>query len=221
MEILVREAKDLGLDKDDEVIKRRLAQKMDFLFEDVAKVQDPTEAELRAWYTQNSERFAEPPRIAFHHLYFALDHGGSEEQAVAAKARVAGHPPDEAVVKIAAADLFMFQDVYTDATPEQVAKEFGPGFAKAIFALSKGSWQGPVSSGYGWHLVFVDSLVPGSVPRFDEVEPKVKTAWLDDHARELKRGAFEALRARYTVVTPPLDHPALIVPPPAAAAPSP
>jgi len=213
MEILVREAKNLGLDQDDEVIKRRLAQKMDFLFEDVAKARDPSEAELRDWFSKNTDRFAEPPRIDFHHLYFALDRGHSQNDIEAAKARIAGRKDDDATAKLAGADQFMFQDVYTDATPEQIAKTFGLNFAKAVFALPKGSWQGPVVSGYGSHLVYVDALVPTSLPKFEEVEPQAKSAWIDEQTRALKQKTFDELKARYTVVTPPLDDPSLVVPP--------
>jgi hypothetical protein len=74
-EILFREAVALGLDKDDEIIKRRLAQKMDFLAADVVAFQDPSDAELRAWFAQNASRFALPPRASFRHLYFSSDRG--------------------------------------------------------------------------------------------------------------------------------------------------
>ena len=76
------------------------------------------------------------------------------------------------------ADPFMFQDYYGDRTSEQLAKEFGPQFAVAVVKLKPGSWQGPIESGYGWHLVFVDSVIPGRIPAFEEIEPDVKTAWL-------------------------------------------
>ena len=46
-EILYREALAMGLDKDDEIVKRRMAQKMQFLAEDVAAAREPTTAELR------------------------------------------------------------------------------------------------------------------------------------------------------------------------------
>ena len=69
----------------------------------------------------------------------------------------------------------MFQDYYADRSPEQLAKDFGSQFAQAVFKLKPGSWQGPVESGYGWHLVFVDSFTPGRIPAFEEVEPDVKS----------------------------------------------
>ena len=212
MEILVREAKDLGLDQDDEVIKRRLAQKMDFLFEDVARAREPTEAELRDWFSKNASQFVEPPRIDFRHLYYALDKGHSEQDVAAAKARIADQTDDGIAARVAGADPFMFQDAYVDAPPEQVAKTFGPAFAKAVFGLPKGSWQGPVRSGYGWHLVRVDAMTPATAPKFEQVAPQVKAAWVDEQTRTLKQKAFQDLRARYTVVTPPLDDPSLVAP---------
>jgi peptidyl-prolyl cis-trans isomerase C len=204
-EILFREAIALGLDKDDEIIKRRLAQKMNFLAEDIAALQDPSDAELRAWFAQNSSRFALPPRASFHHLYFSSDRGpGAHDAAVTALTRMGGKPADTPAVA-AAADPFMFQDYYAERAPDQVAKEFGPDFAKAMFRLNPGAWEGPIQSGYGWHLVFVDAIEPSRAPPFEEMEPDVKSAWLDQKQAEIKRAAFEAMRERYTVVVPPLD----------------
>jgi peptidyl-prolyl cis-trans isomerase C len=202
-EILSREAVALGLDKDDEIIRRRLAQKMDFLAADVAALQDPSEAELKAWFSQNSGRFALPPRVSFRHLYFSFDRGpGAREAAAAALAKIAGEPDASAAV---AADPFMFRDYYGDRDPEQIAKEFGPDFAKAVFQLEPGAWRGPIRSGYGWHLVFVDATEPGRIPAFEEVQSDVKSAWLDQKQREIKDTAFASMRARYTVVVPPIE----------------
>ena len=203
-EILSREAVALGLDKDDEIIKRRLAQKMDFLAQDIAALQNPSDAELAAWYAQNTDRFALPPRASFRHLYFSFDRPGARERAVTALDRMSSKPAD-APEAAGVADPFMFQDYYAERTPEQIAKEFGPPFAKALFQLKHGAWAGPIQSGYGWHLVFVDAVEPSRVPAFEEVEPDVKSAWLDQKQREIKRIAFEAMRARYTVVVPPIE----------------
>jgi peptidyl-prolyl cis-trans isomerase C len=203
-EILSREAVALGLDKDDEIIKRRLAQKMDFLAADIAALQDPGDAELRDWFAQNSGRFALPPRVSFRHLYFSFDRPGAHDAAAAALDKVAGRPVDASEVA-ALADAFMFQDYYAERTPDQVAKEFGPEFAKAVFALKPGGWQGPIQSGYGWHLVFAKAIEPGRVPAFEEVEPDVKSAWLDQKQGEIKRIALQAMRARYKVVVPAIE----------------
>ena len=203
-EILSREAVALGLDKDDEIIKRRLAQKMDFLAADVAALQTPSDAELRAWYTQNSGHFALPPRASFRHLYFSFDRPGARDRAAGILDKISGKPADTPEVATVA-DPFMFQDYYAERAPDQIAKEFGPGFAKAVFELKPGAWQGPIQSGYGWHLLFVDAIEPGRLPAFEEVEPDVKSAWLDQKQREIKRIAFETMRARYKVLVPPIE----------------
>ena len=205
-EILFREAVALGLDRDDEIVKRRMAQKMDFLAADLATIDEPSAADLKAWFEHNSNRFVRPAHASFRHLYFSYDKRGqsSQSSAVAALALIADQSPDSAEAA-AVADPFMFRSYYGDATPEQTAREFGPEFAKALFTLTPGSWQGPIQSGYGWHLVWVDSIEPGRVPAFEEVAPEVKSAWLDDRYREIKNAALEEMRSRYVVTLPSVE----------------
>jgi peptidyl-prolyl cis-trans isomerase C len=187
-------------------IKRRLAQKMDFLAADLAAIDEPTDAELADWYGKNSDRFALPPHASFRHLYFSPDKRGNaaEQDAADALASMAGKQADAAESQ-SLGDPFMLRDFYGDATPAQTAKEFGPAFAQAVFGLKPGAWQGPVPSGYGWHLVWVDSLEPGRVPPYEEVKADVKAAWLDNRYQEVKRNALAEMRSRYTVVVTPLD----------------
>ncbi|BCH24015.1 peptidylprolyl isomerase [Mesorhizobium sp. L-8-3] len=205
-EILFREAVAMGLDRDDQIIKRRLAQKMDFVAADLAAIDEPTKAELADWFSKNSERFALPPHLNFRHIYFSPDKhgGGAREAAAAALDVVAGKLPDSPEVA-SNGDPFMFRTYYGDSTPEQVAKEFGPAFAEALFQLEAKTWQGPVQSGYGWHLVWIESVEPGRVPAFEEVEVNVKSAWLDDRYREVKQTALEEMRSRYEVIVPRIE----------------
>jgi peptidyl-prolyl cis-trans isomerase C len=77
-----------------------------------------------------------------------------------------------------------------------------------VFRAETGSWQGQVESGYGWHLVFVDSFVPGRQPAFVEVAPEVKTALLAQQKAEAWRKAYDEMHARYTVMLPGLPEPA-------------
>jgi peptidyl-prolyl cis-trans isomerase C len=202
-EILYREALAMGLDKDDTIVKRRMAQKMQFLAEDVAAAREPTTAELKSWYEQNSALFEQPSRVSFRHLYFSPDRRGDRARDDAAKAlaQLAGQPQD-AQLAGALADPFMFQTYYRDRAPESLAKEFGPQFAQAVAKLPPGSWQGPIASGFGWHLVYVDTLIPGRVPVFEEVEPGVKTAWLGEQKAQAWQKAYADMRAKYTVLLP-------------------
>jgi peptidyl-prolyl cis-trans isomerase C len=202
-EILYREALAMGLDKDDEIVKRRMAQKMQFLAEDVAAAREPTTAELRSWFEQNSAKFAQPPRLSFRHLYFAPDRRGPRARidAELALAKLEGQPVD-AKIAGSLADPFMFQEYYRDRAPDYLGKEFGPQFALAVAKLPPSSWQGPIESGFGWHLVFVDTVIPGRVPAFEEVEPDVRTAWLGEQKALAWEKAYKEMRANYTVLLP-------------------
>ncbi len=214
-EVLYREGIAMGLDKDDTIVKRRMAQKMQFLAEDVAAAHEPSTAELKAWFDKNNNKFALPSRYSFRHLYFSPDKRGKNAQDDAAKAltKIAGQPEDSKLAT-SSGDSFMFQDYYGDRTPEAIAKEFGPQFAVALEKLKPGSWQGPIESGYGWHLVFVDTIIPGRIPSFEEMEPDVKTAWLAEQKQQAWQKAYKEMRAKYTVLLPvPSGQPAAEAPP--------
>ena len=200
-EVLYREALALGLDKDDVIVRRQLARKMEFVAEDVSKLDEPTPQELRAWFDQNASRFALPARATFRHVYFSPDRRGANARAdaEAALTRFAGRPID---VPATAGDPFMFQSFYGDRSMDVVAKEFGPAFARALAVTAPGAWAGPVESGYGWHLVFIDAMTPQRIPDFEAIEPEVRNAWSEDHREKTRTKLYEGMRARYEVVLP-------------------
>lgn len=202
-EVLYREGLALGLDKGDTIVKRRMAQKMQFLAEDVAAAREPQPVELATWYEANREQFALPPRVSFRHLYFSPDRRGARarDDAAAALTTLAGQPEDSTLAA-PLADAFMFQEHYRDRAPEFLGKEFSPSFALAVAKLPVGSWQGPVESGFGWHLVFVDTLISGRVPAFEEVEADVKKAWLAEQKEQGWQKAYQDMRAKYKVLLP-------------------
>ncbi len=202
-EVLYREALALGLDKDDTIVKRQLARKMEFVAEDVSKLEEPQPAELRAWYEKNQTRFALPPRVTFRHVYFSPDKRGANARsdAEAALAPLAGRDIDAAAAT-AAGDPFMFQSYYGDRSLEVIAKEFAPRFARALAGVPARTWAGPIESGYGWHLVFVDAMTPQRIPDFEEIEAQVKAAWTEERREQTRARMYDAMRARYEVVMP-------------------
>ena len=202
-EVLYREALAMGLDKEDVIVKRRLAQKMDFLAEDLSTLREPTRAELQAYFQTNQAEFSYPPRISFRHVYFSFDEHEDKTRAVATAAlpKLAGQSADSPVAT-ELSDAFMFQDAYAAQTPEQVSGVFGGKFARALFALPTNAWTGPIESGFGWHVIFIESLTPARVPEFAEIEAEVKLEWMANQRAEFKRQAYEVMRAKYEVVLP-------------------
>jgi peptidyl-prolyl cis-trans isomerase C len=194
-EILYREALALGLERDDTIIKRRLAQKMDFLAEDVASLRDPAAGELEAWYASNRDRYAPPTLATFRHLFFSADKRGARAQADARAvlAKLGGE-----VAKTG--DAFMFRDEYAEQAPDQVVRVFGSTFAAELFKEKPGAWRGPIESGYGWHLVWIDALTPGEAPDYQSVAGQVEADWLSEQRDHAKRAIFKEIRARYEIV---------------------
>ena len=171
-EILYREALALGLDRGDTIVKRRLAQKMEFLAGDISalSVIQPRTSCGRGMRRTGT---ASPIRVAGRSgtCTSLPDRRGDQARAdaIRALAKLADKAVDSPVVG-AVGDPFMFQDHYGDRSPEQIASIFGSEFAAAVDQVRPGSWQGPIESGLGWHLVFVTSATPGRVPSYDEIE---------------------------------------------------
>ena len=116
-------------------------------------------------------------------------------------AKLSGKPAD-APVAGNVGDPFMFQDQYADRSPEQIASIFGSAFAAAVDQVRPGSWQGPIESGLGWHLVFVTSAIPGAFPRTTKSSREIKAAWIDEQRAAARQRAFEAMKAHYEIRLP-------------------
>ena len=205
-EVLYREALAMGLDRDDTVVRRRLAQKIEFLAQDLATQGEPGDAELRAFYQDNAEEFEVPATVTFTHVYLNLDTRGERafDDASGLLAELqAGADPSQA------GDRFMLQSHYADLTRQGVARNFGSRFAEAIFALAPGSWEGPVQSGYGIHLVRVEGRREAYLPPFEEVRLRVRDEFISSRRREVDELFYERLREGYeiTIEEPPAEPP--------------
>ena len=84
-EILYREALLLGLDQEDTIIKRRLAQKISFLKEESIP-EIPTIEELNEYYKNNKEKYYIEPSFTFTHYYFSENNNSLERSQQALKA---------------------------------------------------------------------------------------------------------------------------------------
>ena len=72
-EIYYREARRMGLDANDTIVRRRMVQKLTFLTEDVATAAPLEETALKAYYDENIDEYRLPERISFKHRYFSSD----------------------------------------------------------------------------------------------------------------------------------------------------
>jgi peptidyl-prolyl cis-trans isomerase C len=196
-EVLYREALALGLDRDDQVVRRRLAQKIEFLAQDLATAGEPGEAELRAFYEEHPEIFEEPARITFSHVYINTDKHGAESVAVAERFLAeleSGADPSQV------GDRFMLQSEYLRKSPDEVARHFGRQFAEEVFAIEPRAWAGPVQSGYGLHLVFVEGVQDAFQPPLEEIRQAVRDEFMSYRRREVDELFYNKLREGYEIV---------------------
>jgi parvulin-like peptidyl-prolyl isomerase len=173
-EIYYREALAIGLDRDDGVIRRRMRQKMEFIFEDISSRTEPTDEELLAYMKMHPDSYRVDPQIAFRHVYVN----------VARRGKSAGADALEILAQLnAGADPGKVGDpILLDAEIElsplwDIKKQFGEEFGRNLLELKSGKWAGPVRSGYGLHLVHATKRVGGRLPELKEVREMVKRDW--------------------------------------------
>ena len=153
-EVLCREALALGLDRDDTIVRRRLAQKMEFLTDDITGAAEPDEAALQKFFAENAARYARPARVSFRHVYLSKEKRGANADAAAKEALAA---LGKGVSDETLGDAFLHGFEFSEREPEDITALFGREFAAQVATLREGAWSGPVASSYGLHLVRVEA----------------------------------------------------------------
>jgi hypothetical protein len=200
-EILYREALAMGLDKDDTIVRRRMAQKLEFLTEDLMTLKDPNNKELMNYYEKHTDKYREPARLSFTHIYFSSDRRGFNAEADAQQALLnlnakGGSPVDAGQ---ALGDRFMLDSNYDQLTIPDIARLFGGKFANALEKLPQGGWQGPVTSGYGVHLVYITEHIPGRLPDLAEVRDAVSRDYQQQKREAANQAFYARLKQRYNI----------------------
>ena len=196
-ELLGREARAMGLEKDDPIIRRRLAQKVEFIVRDMSQLTEPTDDELRRFYQANLESFQTPARISFTQVFFNPEI--RRDVTADARAALAAISRGEAGTS-AIGDQFPIGAEVRDDIRQTVTSRFGDQFSNAVFALKPGAWHGPIASSFGLHLVRVTEAKPARQLAFFEVEAKVRERWHDKNQREANERYYESLLKKYGVV---------------------
>jgi hypothetical protein len=190
-ELLAREAREMGLDQNDTFVRRWLAQKVQFLVQDTARLSEPTEEDLQKVYAAHQERFLEEARASFTQVYFSPENRG---KIGAALSRLWANDDPAGI-----GDRLLVESEFHDASQQAVAGQLGSDFASAAFALQPGKWHGPIASGYGLHLVRVSALKPARPRPFAEVRDKVLEVWREEQRRVESERYYAALLEKYQV----------------------
>lgn len=198
-ELLAREARSLDLDRDDVIVRRRLAQKMDFMLEDTARLAAPTDEQLRTLYEADRARFDAPATVSFEMVFFSAEMRGEraagDAQALLARLNAAGTTADPGD----AGDATLLPLEMSDADQQAIASVFGDEFAGAVMAQAPGGWQGPFASAFGQHLVRVGARREGAAREFDEIRADLVEEWHRRGQTDAKALYFRGLLERYDI----------------------
>ncbi len=190
-EVMYREALAMNLDHNDEIIKRRLAQKMEFISDEFATSLQPTEKILKEYYEKNKKNYFKPSVFSLKQVYF------SENKRATAVEDAQRALEDKHPEKLG--DQLSLPSNYTNTASNKIAIDFGSAFAGVLDTLPLGKWTGPVRSGFGVHLVFIEDKKPAGFYTYEEVANKVNVDYNYEASNDFKKELITSLLENYNI----------------------
>jgi parvulin-like peptidyl-prolyl isomerase len=203
-QILSREAVAMGIDEGDIVVRRRLAQKMEFLFKDLSAMTEPTEDDLRKYYFENRRKYEASPQLTFNQVYFSVENRGLEGAKLAAQALIKEDGDPNKVSTLG--DASILSPGCKQCGEKEIRNRFGTDFAEAVKNLKPGSWNGPVKSAYGFHAVYIYERQDTKMPKFRDIIDRIKNDWMSAKREEYTRRIYGEIRSRYRVLVEGLPY---------------
>ncbi len=174
---------------------------MEFLVEDLATMLDPDEQTLKTWFNSHQALFQQAPRYTFTQIFIDPDKRGDATLDDAKIIKASLQAQTDPLANISElGDGLMLQDYYPNKSPIEIQKQFGSGFTQSLEKLSSGQWHGPILSGFGVHLVYVQEIIPASIPPFTTVRDQVKVQWLEEQRKSLNKKFYDKLINNYDIV---------------------
>lgn len=194
-QVYYREALRLGLDKDDEVVMRRMRNKMIALATSDSEAASPGDAQLQQLIDKDPARYAAEVTFSFDQRYLGADSPATRQAAAEAlKLLRSGHPADRF------AQPAPIPTSYKNSPASDIAAVFGGPFADALRGLPQGQWTGPVVSGLGLHLVRLTARTAPAAPSLDKVRQRVENDWHNAARQKAEDEAYRKVLANYDVV---------------------
>ena len=202
-EMLYREALALGLDQQDQIIRRRLAQKIRFLNEDSLLLERPSEDALREWYEERQDQYAREPKISLQHIYLNPETQGARLNSRLKEIQTQLIDNNNLGQSPPVGDLFLLPNSYTDTPLKRVANDLGFAFVEALESLPVREWSDPIESAYGLHFVWIESRDSGTTPKFDDISESIGRDYQRAQREAANQAFIERLEAKYQVIELP------------------
>lgn len=206
-EVFSREALRMNLDHNDEIIKKRLAQKMEAVASDLQTLTSPaTEEQLKKYFHQHEEFFILPLSYSFKQILFLTSEQDRKAlmQNFLQSLRAGAEIPKNRQSKLGVPCDWPI------TSESDIENAFGSPFSRSLDDLPIKQWSGPIRSGYGWHLVYIEIKQEPRLPDFQEVRDFVAREY--DYQSELlaQDQVYQELLAKYNVSITAKDLPAEI-----------
>jgi len=199
-EIYYREAKRLNLQHNDEIIRRRLRQKYEFLVKDVSDAVEPNTEELENFYSGNMSYYTEPKKISFRHIYFKNQRNLNQKtqlKNILAKLKALDSNDKSNIQK---GDSFHINEFQKERSRQDLSESFGGQFSESLMNVEKEGWMNDIIvSGFGLHLVRIDSIIKPKPTPYENIKTRLIQDWKDNESAKYNDLLFQALKDKYEV----------------------
>ena len=198
-EIAYREGRTMALDTGDAIIRRRLRQKLEMVAEDVVSLREPTTEELQQYLEANQNDYVAEPVYSLRQVYFSPDKRGANVTRDAEQALALLQSGGALVNADQVGDSLSVPFRFVNERWTALAGRLGADFVDGLRDVEADRWEGPIRSGFGYHLVYIDEFSPGRTLTLDEVERELKRDWSLVQRNRAINAMYEGLRERYTI----------------------
>lgn len=193
-ELFVREARALGLDRSDPIVRRRLIQMMQALGE---AVPEPTRAQLEAYLQATPDAFRRPARVALD-VVFIRDGADSAAGVDAVRAALA-----KGAAPATLGDPHPLGPTLSSRPLAQIGRALGAQVEAWLRSMSlaerplPGPFSPSLATSGGSCFVRVTAMSPEALPRLELILDQVREAWLGEQRRLSLRRFTDRLREKY------------------------
>lgn len=188
----LREARSLGLDRNDPVINSQLHKKMIYLIEDMASAEEPSEQVLQDYYLLHQDKYIGPAIYSFTQVYISLDRQKDELEQLLAEQQQ--HIQNGLAPK---GDLSLLQKNFTNTTDFQLTRNLGSEFSQGLKDKPLNQWFGPVESALGLHFIYLTDHVAAELRTLDSVKQKVLADWHYNNKKNVQKKYEQQLLEQY------------------------
>ena len=198
-QVLYREAMAMGLDKDDMIIRRRLTQKMKYLFNDLGVVGKASEEELKKFVAEHPSKFTIPATISFAQVYFEPS---EHETTLVEDANILLEKLRKSMIKnsMGLGDRSLLPYDFRNERKSDIRSMFGDAFMEQAFSSPTNTWEGPFNSAYGLHLIYIHKRTEDHLPPLSDIRERAQREWRSMKQHEANEIFYQSLYQRYEII---------------------